>query len=191
MSADRWWSAPNLLTIGRLVLAPFVIREIVLSRPRSALVLLFAAGLTDLLDGWVARATRTTSVFGQLLDPVADKVLLSGVFLGLAWVRAVPIWFVALVFGRDLLLLVASAAVMRFTAYSNLQPSLLGKACTLLQILTAGIVVAANATGNDFLRNFGRILVWPAALLTAASGVHYAWRGLRYLKRVDDRTSGE
>jgi cardiolipin synthase len=191
MSGERWWNAPNLLTISRLILAPFAIREIVLSHPRSALALLIAAGLTDLLDGLVARATGTSSAFGQLLDPVADKVLLSGVFLGLAWVRAVPVWFVAVVLGRDLLLLAASAIVMRFTDYSDLRPSLMGKGSTVLQILTAGIVVAANAAGSAFLLDLGAFLVWPAAALTFISGLDYGWRGLRYFARVDARSSGE
>ncbi len=183
----RWWNAANLLTLSRLILAPFGVREILLHHPQSAFAIIFIAGWTDLFDGIVARATHTHSEFGQLLDPVADKCLLSGVFLGLAWIGTVPIWFVTLVFGRDLLLLIASAIVLSFTAYRDLKPNLTGKASTLFQIFAAGILVLANATGNHAARSIGDGLVWPTALLTALSGLQYGWRGLAHFRssRVD------
>lgn len=178
----RWWNAANLLTISRLILAPFAVREILLYHPRRAFVLIFIAGWTDLFDGIVARATHSNSEFGQLLDPIADKCLLSGIFLGLAWIGTVPLWFVGLVFGRDLLLLLASAIVLSVTAYRDLKPNLTGKASTLLQIFAAGILVLANATGNPAARSVGDWLLWPTALLTALSGFQYSWRALVHFR---------
>jgi len=182
-----WWTVPNFLTLGRLVLAPFVVWEIVAGNPVEALILLFAAGMTDLFDGMVARATHSHSPVGELLDPVADKALLSGVFLGLAWIGTVPVWFVGIVFGRDVFLLLAAAFVMAFTTAPDLRPDRYGKASTALQILTAGILVAGNANGG-ISSNLGKVeifFLWPTAVLTAFSGINYAWRGVRLMRRVD------
>jgi cardiolipin synthase len=179
----RWWTAPNLLTIGRLLLAPLVVWRIVAGDSRQALGLLAAAALTDFLDGFAARVTKSQSHFGELLDPVADKVLLSGVFLALAYTGAVPVWFVGIVFARDLVLLLASAFVMSFTSVSDLRPTIYGKASTALQILVAGTFVASPFAPE--LASFGNFCLWPAAVLTAFSGIHYLWRGVRLRNRVD------
>jgi cardiolipin synthase len=185
--AAPWLTAPNLLTFARLILAPFVVGEIVARNPLKALVLLFAAGMTDLLDGVVARATNSHSALGEKLDPVADKALLSGVFLGLAWIGTAPVWFVGIVFGRDVFLLLAAAFLMAFTASPDLRPDRYGKASTALQILTAGILVAGNANGgiSSNLGKVGIFFLWPTAVLTAFSGINYAWRGVRLMRRVD------
>ena len=142
--------------------------------------LIVLAGFTDLLDGVVARATGADTRMGQLLDPVADKVLLSGVFVGLAWIGSVPLWLVGIVFGRDVLLILSSLFAMLFTTYSNLKPNLLGKTSTAFQILTAGIFIAANALGGAPLHTLGIAFIWPTALLACLSAAVYAWRASRY-----------
>jgi cardiolipin synthase len=178
--SSRVWNAANLLTLSRLILAPFAIREILLRHPRNAFFLVFLAGWTDLFDGLVARATHSNSEFGQLLDPLADKVLLSGVFLGLTWIGTVPMWFVAIVFGRDLFLLIASSVVILFTSYRDLKPNSYGKASTLFQIFAAGILILGNGINSSQALSVGSWLLWPAALLTAVSGVQYLARGLAH-----------
>ncbi len=183
MKSAGWWNFANLLTISRILLAPLVIWGIVTGHSREALALLVVAGFTDLFDGLVARNTATATKFGQLLDPVADKILLSGVFVALAWIRAVPIWFVAIVFGRDLLLLLASALMMALTQYRKLEPTLYGKGSTVLQILTAGMIVASNASNSESFHAAASLFIWPSAVLTAFSGIHYLARGLYYLWR--------
>lgn len=183
MTVGRWWNAPNLLTISRIAFTPGVVWAIVTGRLLFALLLLALASATDFFDGYLARRSAMTTEFGQLLDPVADKILLSAVFIALAWIRAVPLWFVLIVFGRDLLLLIASAAMMLATNYRKLQPTVYGKGSTLLQIVTAVAILGANAFGNSQFRYFASLLIWPSALLTASSGLHYFARGLYYLWR--------
>lgn len=185
----RWWTAANLLTLSRLLLAPFAVREIVRSRPRSALALLIAAGATDFLDGFLARRMSDQTEAGQLLDPLADKVLLSCVYGGLAQSGAVPLPFVALVFGRDLFLLASSIAVLSLTEYRGLEPSLTGKASTLFQIGTAAVIVLGEAVESRPVRTAGRWLLFPTGLLTAASGLQYAWRGWQYFASTNSRRS--
>ena len=191
----RWFTPANLLTMSRVVIAPFAVREIVRKHPKRAFGLLFLAGITDLLDGLAARGMSAETKFGQLLDPIADKVLLSGVYAGLARTATVPGWFVGIVFGRDVLLLASSAAVLSLTQYRDLKPTFCGKTSTLFQIGNAGILVLANASNSDLARNIGLRLLWPTAFLTVLSGAQYGWRGLLYFGykpgSVDDRFLGE
>src|SRR5690242_3595513 len=109
----RW--LPNFLTIARLLLVPFIIRAILLALHTEALVLFACAALTDLLDGAIARHFQITSPTGAYLDPVADKVLLSGVFLALAFGGYLPWWLVVVIFCRDLYILSAVLLLLWLT----------------------------------------------------------------------------
>ena len=175
MDAGHWWTASNLLSLSRLVLAVFIVGSISKHRLPEALILLAVAALTDLLDGWVARATHTKTPLGQLLDPIADKVLLNAVFLGLALAKLAPWWYVALVFARDLFLVVSSPFVLAAASHRELRPSLLGKASTVLQIATAAALL-----GN--LQSIGLGLIALSTAATLASGVQYGMRGFRSLQ---------
>src|SRR5437879_600676 len=130
-------SLPNLLSLLRLVLAPFVFWEMLNGRHESALCLFFAASVTYSLDVSFARHFRQTTQFGSYLDPIADKVLLSGVFLSLAAVHSVPWWLVIVIFGRDVLLLASSAVALLFTKVRQFRPSVWVKLSTFLQIVCA------------------------------------------------------
>src|SRR5262245_38836919 len=110
-----WLNIANLLTLSRLALTPFIIRSILDGDHARALLLFAIAAVTDILDGAAARRFSFTTQAGAYLDPIADKALLSGVYLALAASHSVPIWFVAIVFGRDLYLLLAVGVLMAFT----------------------------------------------------------------------------
>src|SRR5476649_1891991 len=96
-----WVNLANLFTLLRLALVPFVIRAILEGSHRTALVLCVVAGFTDIIDGAIARGLGLASQTGAYLDPIADKCLLSGIFLALGSSGIVPWWFVAVVFGRS------------------------------------------------------------------------------------------
>src|SRR5207344_3252208 len=100
---------PNLLTIGRICLAPFLVAAILEGRFAVGFWMFVAAGVTDALDGTLARILQQRTVLGQYLDPVADKLLLSTLFLVLTHMNHIPVWVTALVFGRDLGILVVAA----------------------------------------------------------------------------------
>src|SRR5262244_2762586 len=100
-----WLNLPNSLTLLRLLLVPFVILEILAGRHFDALVIFTVAAVTDVLDGAAARRLGSSTSTGAYFDPIADKCLLSGVFLALAMAGLAPIWFVAVIFGRDLYIL--------------------------------------------------------------------------------------
>jgi cardiolipin synthase len=173
---------PNLLTFARLLLAPFVFAAIWSGQDERALALFACAALTDGLDGLLARRFRQITPLGAYLDPIADKVLLSGVYLSLADRGSVPWWLVAVIFGRDIFLLLSSGIALMFTAFRQFRPSVWGKASTLVQIACALAWMAQNAFHSLALHAFAEALVWPTAAATVWSGLHYSWRGLRFAR---------
>lgn len=175
-------SIPNLLTIARLLLAPFVFRAITGGRHTAALVLFACAALTDGLDGMLARRFGQTTSVGQVLDPIADKLLLSGVYLALAIASSVPWWLVIVVLGRDIFLLASSGIVMLFTDIRQFEPSIWGKICTLVQIVCAIAWMLQNAGISPQLHGVAQALVWPTAAVTLWSGLHYSGRTIRFLR---------
>jgi cardiolipin synthase len=174
----RWINAPNLLTASRLALAPVVVAAILGGRHFAAIAVFALAALTDLLDGWAARRFGSSTQAGAYLDPIADKCLLSGVFLALAMARVVPWWFVAIVFGRDVYLLTA-AAMLAAAGRRKFTPSVWGKASTFVQIATAIAWLAGGALESPVTLAISRAMLWPCAALTIWSGLHYTWRAMR------------
>jgi len=181
----RWFNLANCLTALRLVLVPFVIGAILDGRNLLAIELFAIATLTDVLDGAAARRFGLATQTGAYLDPIADKCLLSGVFLALAAVHTVPWWFVAVVFGRDVYLLVAAGITMAFTRLRKFPPSLWGKASTFVQIAAAALSMAKVMLGFASLNGPAAAALWASAAFTVWSGVHYTWRGIRVLRRID------
>ncbi|MEO7142661.1 MAG: CDP-alcohol phosphatidyltransferase family protein [Bryobacteraceae bacterium] len=165
---------PNLLSLARLAAAPFVIRLLMADDRQAALWLFVAAGLTDGLDGFLARRLGAASRAGSYLDPIADKILLSAIFLAFGIGGRAPVWLVAIVFGRDLLMLSAIGAILLCTNLRAFPPTLWGKLSTLVQIVFVLAVLAGHSSAA---------LVWITAIATAWSGAHYFWTGIRMIRR--------
>jgi cardiolipin synthase len=174
-----WLTLPNLFTLARLALAPFIWSAILDQRHGAAAVLFAAAAATDGIDGYLARKLHAATAAGAYLDPIADKLLLSGVYLVLALVGSVPWWLVALIFGRDLLILSFSGAALLLTPLRAFPPSVWGKISTFFQILTAVAFLARNAASWPVLETLAAASIWPTAALTVWSGIHYGRRGWR------------
>ncbi|MDQ6662896.1 MAG: CDP-alcohol phosphatidyltransferase family protein [Acidobacteriota bacterium] len=177
----------HAFTLSRLLFSPFVAWAIVRGHPLLAGWLCGIAGATDALDGGLARKFHATSRAGQYLDPISDKVLLSAVYVALAWIQSIPWALVILIFSRDLALLLASAIAMRFTTYNNYRPTIWGKISTFVQIVTAVALLASNASGfgrtHNVLHAAARFLIVTTAAATVWSAVHYTWRGIAYFRR--------
>jgi cardiolipin synthase len=172
----------NLVTLSRLLFAPFIAGAILDDRAREAFVLLVIAGFTDVIDGGLARRFGWSSAAGAYLDPIADKVLLSTVYVCLALHGGVPWWFVAVIFGRDLLILASSGVALAFTRLRRFSPTIWGKISTFLQIVTAGFLMGRDAFPTLTLDSITHALIWLAAVATLLSGIHYGWRGVRMLR---------
>ena len=137
----RIFTVPNQLTFLRLAFLPFFI-AIKYDRYPLALAILLAAGISDGLDGWLARGLNQKTPLGAYLDPIADKLLLStSSFVLLAWKGEIAWWLTILVMGRDVLLLVACAAILITVGYRAFPPSVFGKANTFFQILLVVLVL--------------------------------------------------
>jgi cardiolipin synthase (CMP-forming) len=173
---------PNLLSIARLVLAPVIFWAITAGRFTPAFWCFAIAALTDGLDGMLARRFHQITPAGAYLDPIADKILLSGVYISLAVVRSVPWWLVAVIFGRDVFLLASSTVLLLFTDFRQFRPSVWGKASTFVQIACATAWMAQNALDWAPLGLVARALVWPTAIATIWSGVDYGRRGWRSIR---------
>lgn len=183
MIAQPWLTLANAVTLVRVLLTPVVVAAVIQGRHREAAAWFALAAFTDFLDGLLARSRHAVSSAGQYFDPIADKLLLSGVFVALAVEGSLPRWFLALVLGRDLALVIASAIAMRVSSYNDYTPTIWGKISTVLQILAAVTIMVSNAEGSQTYSGAARATVWAAALGTAWSAVHYTWRGVMFFVR--------
>ena len=173
------FNLPNLFTFARLVLAPFVASDILHGRYGRAIILLFVAGFTDVIDGFLARQFEIATRIGAYFDPIADKILLSVIYVSLGAAGAMPWWMVAIVFGRDVLILAMASYGLLFTSVRKFPPSVWGKISTFFQIAAALVVMGARA-------NISVPLTLALSLMLAAtvvSGLHYLWRGVSMLKQ--------
>jgi cardiolipin synthase len=178
----RWFNLANLFTLLRLILVPYVIGAILDGRHGRALALFFVAAVTDVLDGAVARSYGLATQVGAYLDPIADKCLLSGIFLALGVTGSVPWWFVAVVLGRDMYILLAVVAVMALTKVRKFPPSFWGKTATFVQIATAVAWMVVNIWPAPVLHAISSAMLWICVAFTVWSGIHYTLRGAQTLR---------
>jgi cardiolipin synthase len=157
----------------RLVFIPFIAMSVLDHRYGWALGILILAGLTDALDGLLARWLQQKTVLGQYLDPIADKLLLSTMFVVLSLVHRIPWDVTILVFSRDIAILLVSALLYATTNLRDFSPSIFGKLNTLAQIITVLLVLLHEVTEAVWVFYAVRIGFWTVAAFTIFSGVHY------------------
>jgi len=175
----------NFLTVARLLAAGPAIWAILDRRFTLALVILFLAGVSDALDGPLARRRGQVTRFGARLDPVADKILLSGSYLALWAADVLPGWLVAIVFGRDALILAGVACLMAFTPRRDFAPSLWGKVSTVVQVVAAVVFLTSAACPWDPLGRLAAASIWAVAAATVWSGIHYGIHAIARLRRPE------
>src|ERR1017187_6527809 len=127
-----WLTLPNLFTLARLLLAPVIVSDILNRRAFAALCLLAIAAATDVIDGYLARHFGAATAAGAFLDPIADKLLLTGVYLALALAGIVPWWLVGVIFARDLFILASAAVALRSEEHTSELQSPMYLVCRLL-----------------------------------------------------------
>lgn len=141
MKLSEIFTAPNQLTLLRMIFVPFIVIELVEGRYFWALVLFVIAGFSDGLDGLLARKLHQQTLLGQYLDPIADKLLLSTMFPVLSILHKIPWKYTVLVFSRDISILAASAVLFAIAGLRNFRPSIFGKANTFSQIAAVFFVM--------------------------------------------------
>jgi len=168
-------AAPNLLTLMRICLAPFLVSAILDNRFVLSFGLFVAAGLTDALDGTLARWLKQRTVLGQYLDPVADKLLLSTLFVVLTHKRMIPVTVTVLVFGRDVGILVVAAILYAAVGSREFKPSIYGKANTVAQVTSVAVVLLHQVSSAKWVLVLRTVSLDATVVLTVVSGLHYAW----------------
>ena len=167
----------NQLTILRMALAPLLVVLIVSREITWALVVFAVAGVTDVLDGFIARHGHQQTTLGAMLDPLADKILLTSSYVALTWTSSllvrIPVWLTVTTLSRDAIILVTVAVINLTVGRRIFLPSVLGKLSTASQLLTAGVVILLNAISEG--PGPVRYLFWATAALTVASALHYVY----------------
>jgi cardiolipin synthase len=169
----------NFLTVLRLAVIPFFIMALVYDHPKVALWLFLAAGITDILDGFIARYFNQKTALGAFLDPAADKLMLTATYVtmaipatGLAF--TIPVWLPVLTIARDVVIVLITLMLHLTFGIRNFPPTVPGKATTLFQISYAVGILLKNSYGlPGWLLTS---LLWSVGFLTVFSGLHYILR---------------
>jgi cardiolipin synthase len=171
--ASRILTPANQITILRLAFIPFFAIFVVDQKYRAALAVLTIAALSDVIDGIVARLLQQETPLGVALDPIADKLLMTTAYLTLAFREALPWWLTIMVISRDAAIIITALLISLVAGYRPFRPSVLGKASTVVQVLTVFAAVSFQAHVPFVQRDLVRTLTYLAAALTLASGIHY------------------
>ena len=172
---------PNLLTILRILLTPLLVILLLEERLSAALLIFIAAGVTDGLDGLIARLYKQKSRLGAILDPLADKLLLASTYVLLAFKNLVPSWLTVIVLSRDLLIIVGVFVLFMQELPFEIRPTLISKMTTCAQIVTAIVTMAsALAVPHPLLK---KTLFQITAALTIVSWGQYLIRGVRIMQQ--------
>jgi cardiolipin synthase len=174
---------PNFLTLIRILAIPFFLVLLASHLYPDALAVFILGGVTDALDGFMARRMNQKTALGALLDPVADKLLLMSSFVMLGLMDSIPLWLVVLVVSRDAVILFGYASISflvedRF----EIRPTIIGKLSTVFQLITVGVVLALMADSQLLTPWLDDMLFYITAATTVVSGVQYLYRGLLWLQ---------
>lgn len=194
---------PNLLTFLRMALIPLFASLLFYGHSAWALFVFIIAGASDGIDGFVARRFNQQSELGRILDPIADKLLMTTAFIILTLPNIfpvephlrqlpVPFWVTAAVIGRDVLIIAVAAAIFIITNFRGFQPSLLGKASTLVQV--AAVILILVAAIFPALQSFYLPTVYTTVVTLAfLSGLHYVFFVARLMKEsgLEDENSAK
>ncbi|HEV2175816.1 MAG TPA: CDP-alcohol phosphatidyltransferase family protein [Terriglobia bacterium] len=169
----RVLSPANQITLLRLIFVPIFVSLVVGRHYDWALVVLFAAALSDGADGLVARKLHQQTALGIALDPIADKVLMTAAYLALSFRGGLPWWLTIAVITRDAGILLTAALISLVAGYRPFPPTFLGKSSTVAQVVAVFLGLALLAHVPLVGRGLVRVSIYVAAAFTVASGIHY------------------
>lgn len=178
---------PNLLTFLRMALIPVFASLLFYGYSGWALVVFVIAGLSDGIDGFLARRFKQESELGTIIDPIADKLLMTTAFIVLTMPNVlqparhlpVPFWVTAAVIGRDVLIITVAGAINIMTGFHGFRPSWLGKLSTFVQVIAVTLILLAAVFGYSFFLPTTYFIV---VLLAFVSGIHYIFHVARLMK---------
>jgi cardiolipin synthase len=176
---SQFRATPNLLTLARLFIIPYLVIMILDRRWDLAFALVMLAGVSDGLDGLLARWLSQHTRLGLYLDPIADKLLLSTLFLVLTHVGEIPRYVTVLVFSRDLGILLISTLLFATNTLRDFRPSLFGKLNTFVQIVTVVGIMGSHVVPIPHMLPLTGFLLRVIAVLAPLSAAQYAWIVIR------------
>jgi len=173
LKLSQVFTAPNQLTLLRMIFVPFVVIHLLDGHFQWALLLFIIAGFSDGLDGLLARKLHQQTLLGQYLDPIADKLLLSTLFLVLSILHKIPWKFTVLVFSRDISILAASAVLFAIAGLRDFRPSIFGKANTFSQIGAVFFVLLHEVEPVRWIGIAEKTFLRATFIFTIVSALHY------------------
>lgn len=182
-------SVPNLITLGRAMLVPVVFWLVLTHQTKAAFFLFVLAGVSDAVDGFLAKRFGWQTVLGAYLDPLADKLLIVSIFVAMGVLGELPSWIVITVVSRDILIVLAVVLSWLMGHPVHIKPSVLSKANTTAQLVLAAIVLADEGFNLD-LDKLRLVLVWVTAALTLGSLAQYLQAWLRHMALYESGNGG-
>ncbi|HTH38290.1 MAG TPA: CDP-alcohol phosphatidyltransferase family protein [Pyrinomonadaceae bacterium] len=181
---------PNLISFLRMALIPVFASLLFYGYGATALVVFLIAGISDGLDGFIARRFKQESELGTIIDPIADKLLMTTAFIILTMPNVmqparhlpVPFWVTAAVIGRDVLIITVAGAINIITGFRGFKPSWWGKASTFVQVVAVGLILLSPVVGYSFYLPTVYTLV---ALFAVISGIHYIFHVARLMREEE------
>lgn len=189
MEGDRAVNIPNFLTVLRIVLVPVIVILLIQGEYGKALICFIIAGVTDGLDGLLARILNQTTVVGAYLDPLADKALVISMFTTLAIVGVIPGWLAVVVISRDCIILGGVLVLTLMSINLEIKPSFVSKINTTLQLgaIFFALLLKIGSAGKHFHDAF-LFVCWLTAFFTVISGADYLLKGMKLINRGDGNT---
>jgi cardiolipin synthase (CMP-forming) len=173
LKLSQVFTAPNQLTLLRMIFVPFVVIHLVDGHYLWALIIFIIAGFSDGLDGLLARTLHQQTLLGQYLDPIADKLLLSTMFLVLSILHQIPWKYTVVVFSRDISILAASAVLFAIAGLRDFRPSIFGKANTFSQISAVFFVLLLAVHRSRWIWIARTVFLRATFMFTILSALHY------------------
>ena len=175
MNLRQILTAPNQLTLLRMIFLPFIVINLVKDDYKWALALFVLAGMSDGLDGLLARKLHQQTLLGQYLDPIADKLLMSTMFLVLSIEHMIPWKYTVVVFSRDVSILLVSGVLFMIAGLRDFRPSIFGKANTFAQVAAVFFVLLLLVEPVVLVQIARKVFLRATFIFTIVSAVHYAF----------------
>lgn len=188
-------TVPNLISFVRMALIPVFASLLYYGYGATALAVFVVAGVSDGIDGFIARRFHQESELGTIIDPIADKLLMTTAFIILTMPNVmqparhlpVPFWVTAAVIGRDVLILTVAAAINVMTGFRGFKPSWLGKASTFVQVVAVGLILLSPVTGYS---SYLPTVYTTVAFFAVLSGFHYIFHVAKLMREDAGGSSG-
>jgi len=172
---------PNSLTLLRIILVPVIVIFLIDEDYFGAMIAFVVAGITDGLDGFLARILKQKTILGAYLDPMADKALLSSSFITLSVLGIIPGWLAVIVISRDMVILLGISLLFILSISFDVKPAFISKITTLSQILTVFLVLMSKSFPLFTSYEVIEVFFWITASFTIISGFNYLLRGIKFI----------